>query len=277
MKRLLLVVVLAACGDTGSTPDAGPLVDAGPNDHHPDRVGFVSLVEGAVANPVFAMIQNGPELPTLTLAAREGDCAVYRREVNPRCEPACGDRACTATDTCTPWPKNANAGTITVSGLRSPLVFRGGQFGYVPDPTPGEDLFDAGASIKVTAPGGVTPAFTASVKGVARLEAPFQNLSLVDGRDTTVTWTAAADARIQVGLVVGWHGAPYEAMLLCETDDDGELVIPGAIIKKLPRASSSLESHPSWIMRFDRSTVMAPAGPIEIIAGSQVFLHFSHL
>lgn len=275
MRIVAMVAALAACGDSGATPDAGVLVDAGPDDHHPDRVGFVNLVEGGFTS-VFAMIQDGPELPTLTLAARDGDCAIYKRALNPRCDPACTTGVCTATDTCTPWPKNAGAGTITVSGLRSPLAFRGGQFGYVPEPAPGEDLFAPGALIRVTAAGDITPAFTASVTGVAPLEAPFQNLTLVDGRDSTVTWTAAGDARIQVALVVGWHGAPYEAMLLCETEDDGELLIPGATIAKLPRASSSLESHPSWIMRFDRTAVTVPEGPIEVIAGSQVFLHFTH-
>ncbi len=265
----------AACGETAALPDAAPLDDAGPGDHRPDRIGFVSLIEGGFTS-VFAQLQDGPELPTARLTAREGDCAIYERPRAASCQPACSNGACTAANTCTPWPANAAAGTITVTGLRAPLVFRSGSFGYVPEPEPGDDLFAAGATIRVSAPGGVTPAFEATVTGVAPLEAPFQNLTLVDGRDATVQWTGASDARIQVGLVVGWHGAPYEALLLCETADDGELVIPGSLITRLPRAASSLESHPSWIMRFDRAVVMVPAGPIEIVAGSQRFIHFGH-
>ena len=110
------------------------------------------------------------------------------------------------------------------------------------------------------------------------LEAPFQNLTLVDGADTTVTWTAAASGprSIQIMLVVGWHGAPAEALLVCETDDDGSHTISGELVRQFPRASSSLEQHSSWLLRFDRSVVAAPAGPIEIVAGSQVSLYFSH-
>lgn len=273
----------AGCGGGGGDGgvDAGPFLDAGPGDFQIDRVGQVSLIEGGGYLSTYALIQDRPELPVPVIVAQGGECTVFRRPAPALCEPACTDGVCTAPGTCTPWGRNASAGTITVTGLRAPLAFVPGTYGYVPTPAPGEELFDAGATVAVSAPGDVTPGFAVELTAPPPLAAPFQNLTLRDGVDATITWTPApgggAGARsIQVALVVGWHGAPPEALLVCETADDGELVIPGALITALPRASSGLEPHLSWIQRFDRAVVAAPAGPIEIVVGSQVSLYFTH-
>ncbi|MGE0549247.1 MAG: hypothetical protein AB7O24_15440 [Kofleriaceae bacterium] len=277
MTRRFVVVsaVMLGCGSSGQpTVDAPPLV-GGPDDHHPDRIGYIDLVEGFTG--VYALITDRPEQPPSVLTARDGDCAIYTRAAIPSCDPPCGGAtSCTATNTCTPWPQNASAGPIEVTGLREPLTFRTGPFGYVPEPAPPLDLFETDAAIQITAPGDMTPAFTAELAGVAPLTVPSQNLKLIDGDDAKIQWTAAANARIAIALITGWHGAPYEAMLRCETDDDGELTIPGGLIAQFPRQSSGLEQHPSWIMRFDRAIVTVPAGAIEVVVGSQGNLYFTH-
>ena len=273
---MMLVLVVAACGGGGDTVDAGPHPDAGPNDHRPDRVGLIELAEQDTSGWASALVQDRPALPVPVATATSDECTVYVRPDPALCEPPCTGGVCTAPGTCTPWPQHASAGTIAVTGLVQALSFVDGAFGYVPEPEPTGNLFDAGATITVTAPGATTPAFSAQVHGVAPLDAPFQNPTLVDGQDATITWTAAGSARIRVELVVGWHGAPYEAMLACETDDDGTLVIPGSIIAQLPRSSTGLEQHPSWLSRFDRDVVMVPAGPIEIVASSRLALPWSH-
>jgi hypothetical protein len=276
---MLVTLVLVACGGSGAGDgdDDGPGLDAGDGTFRIDKVGTINLIEGGFLG-VYASLQDGPELPTPSSIANDDECVVYRRPPAALCDPACSNAACTAPDTCTPFAQNASAGRITVTGLRAPLAFVPGAFGYVPEPSPSEDLFDPGAAITVSAPGDVTPAFSVSLTAPAPLGAPFQNLTLRDGEDATITWTpAGGGARsIQVALVVGWHGAPPEAMMICETDDDGALTIPGALVTALPRAASSLESHPSWILRFDRAVVAAPAGPVEIVVGSQVSLYFAH-
>jgi hypothetical protein len=273
----LVACLAAACGGGGgSAVDAAAHPDAGPDDLRPDRIGFVNLIEGGGFLSVFALIQDRPELPTPVLAASDGECSVYVRPDPALCNPACTDGVCTATDVCTPYAVNASAGDITVTGLHDPLVFRPGPYGYTPDPPPSGDLFDAGAAITLTAPGDVSPGFTAALTGVPELAAPFQNLELVDDEDEAITWTAASAAKIQIALVVGWHGAPHEAVLVCETADDGAFTIPGGLIAQLPRASSGLEQHLSWIQRLDREVLASPAGPIEIVVGSQVPLYFSH-
>jgi hypothetical protein len=275
----LLFAALAACGGTpDDTTDAGPLLDAGDGDFQIARVGFVNLIEGSGFLGVYALLQDRPELPVAAAIAQEAECTVFRRPAPSLCDPPCSEGVCTAPDTCTPYAQQASAGPITVTGLRVPLSFEPGPFGYSPTPQPPNDLFAPGATLVVSAPGDVTPAFSATVTAPSPLEAPFQNVTLVDGVDTTITWTAGdgGPRSIQLMFVVGWHGAPAEALLVCETDDDGSHTIPGSLISSLPRASSGLEQHNSWILRFDRSIVAAPAGPIEVVTGSQVFLYFSH-
>ena len=263
---------LGACG---SADDDRPLLPPGGPEPHLDRAGVVNLIEGGGFLGVFAAVQDGPERPVPALVTRAGDCAVYQRPAPALCEPAC-DGVCEAPGVCVPWPRAVDVGPITVLGLRQPLRFVAGDFGYEPTPAPGEDLFDAGAAITVRAPGGDVDGFAVELTGVAPLAGAPQSLALVDGRDAEVTWTAADDGTIALALLVGWHGAPWEAMLLCETADDGALTIPGAVIAALPRATSGLESHVSTLTRQVRASVLAPAGAIELVVGSQRALAFSH-
>ena len=279
VQRLVTVLCLAtaACGGgDGDRVDAGPQPDAGPNDHRADRVGVVDLAEQGDSASAYALVQDRGQLPTPMVTATSDECVVYTRPDPALCDPPCSTGVCTQPDVCTPYGQHASAGTITVTGLVAALAFTEGAFGYVPEPEPGTNLFEAGAAITVSAPGATTPGFTANVTGVAPLAAPFQNLTLVDDEDATITWTAAGSGEIRIELVVGWHGAPYEAMLACETADDGSFVLPGSIIAQLPRASSGLEQHGSWIARYSRSVVQVPAGPIEVIAQSRVALYFNH-
>lgn len=270
-----LVAPSLACGGDDAAPlDAGPGLDAGTDDLHVDRVGVVNLMEGGSFLGVFAAITDGPERPVPSVIARDGDCAVYRRPAPSLCEGSC-DGVC-EDGVCRPWPTPRSAGTITVTGLHQALAFEPSAFGYTPTPAPPDELFADGATIGVAAAGAAVGGFAVELTGPAQLVAPFQNLTLVDGQPATVTWTAAGSGTIQVALLVGWHGAPWEAMLVCETADDGELTIPGALVTALPRASSGLESHASTLTRFDRTSVLGPDGVIEVIAGSQTNLYFSH-
>jgi hypothetical protein len=276
-------LLLAGCGGGGSADgdpaDAGPRADAGPDDWPLDRVGVVNLIEGGGIGfeSVHAMIRDRHELPLLEYVASGGDCTVYRRPDPASCDPACEGGVCTAPNTCTTYPALASAGVITVTGLHVPLAFQPTQYGYDTDPAaPPEDLFADDAHITVTAAGGATPGFSAELDGVPLLEAPFQNLTLVDGQDATITWTGRGAGKVQIALRVGWHGAPIEALMLCETADDGSHTIPGAMVAALPRQSTSLEQHFSWMLRFRRAVVQAPAGPIEIVVGSAQPIYFSH-
>jgi hypothetical protein len=279
LASILTLVLSAACGGGGGDPaDARPQVDAGPDDPRPDRVGLINVIEGGGFNSIYASIADGPEVPALAHVATHGECAIHARPEPAQCDPPCTTGACTAPDVCTPYPEPVDHGDITVTGLNEPLVFVPGEFGYAPDPFPsGADLFDAGDPIAVSAPGAAGAAFAADLVGVEALVAPAHNLTLVDGEDAIVTWTAGAGAtEIELQLVVGWHGAPPEAVMTCITADDGSFTIPGAAITDLPRASSSLESHASALWRFDRAVVEVAAGPIEIVVASNSTIFFGH-
>jgi hypothetical protein len=163
---------------------------------------------------------------------------------------------------------------ITIAGLREALSFVPDTYWYNAEPLPSTaDLFDTGAEITASAPGDVSNGFELTATGVAPLEAAFPvTLEIQDGVDEEITWTAADSGRIQLALLVGWHGAPYEAMLLCETGDDGSLTIPGSLITQFPRASSAMEQHFSWLVRFDRNVTQTSAGPVELFVGSMVII-----
>ncbi|HTE49309.1 MAG TPA: hypothetical protein VK698_00440 [Kofleriaceae bacterium] len=60
---------------------------------------------------------------------------------------------------------------------------------------------------------------------------------------------------------MGFHGAPYEALLVCETDDDGELIVPADLIARFPRQRSSSLQHPSWLARFSRDVIDTDESP----------------
>lgn len=255
----------ASTGDGGSTPGPG---------FQPLRVGAVNLIEGAGGQSVFATIRDKAEVPAPQLVASQGDCGVWVHPAPASCEPPCTNGFCIDTNTCETWPQFAPAGVIAIAGLREALEFVPNTSWYDAEPLPGSaDLFDTGAAITASAPGDVSDGFTLAANGVAPLEAEFPvTLELEDGVDEEITWTAAGSGRIQLALLVGWHGAPYEAMLLCETEDDGSLTVPGSLISEFPRASSAMEQHFSWLVRFDRDVAQTSAGPIELFVGSRVII-----
>jgi hypothetical protein len=141
---------LAACGDAGEAPIDGPFLDASDGSFRIDKVGTINLIEGSFLG-VYALVQDRAELPAPVAIAQTGECTVFRRPAPALCDPACADGVCTAPGTCTPYAQNASAGRITVGGLRAPLAFVPGAFGYVPEPAPPDDLFDPGAAITVSA------------------------------------------------------------------------------------------------------------------------------
>ena len=147
--------------------------------------------------------------------------------------------------------------------------------GYYQPVVVARELFDAGAEIVATAPGDEVPGFRLETFGVPGLETSVTNVVLDDQSDAEIVWSARQSNRIRVVLLVGFHGMPYEAMLLCETDDDGYLAIPKSLSSQLPKTTSNLRQHSSSIARFDRATQDTTAGSIELVVASQVEIAFS--
>lgn len=290
--RFLVVISItgaAACGEEGGgdRPPGrpGPLPD-GSFDRDTDFVantaGLISLTEGPAGwvvydQRLYLRLEDGLQVPAASLLASEGECEVWVHPFAPfGCEPACATGYCIAENTCVPFATPVDHGVVTVTGLLEPVRFVNTQFGYIAEPSEvPEELFTDDAVVTVSAEGGSGPAFALEASGVPAIEPLLKAGELFrieDGVDKVIEWRAENSGRIQVALLVGHHGSPYEAMLVCETEDDGELVIPGDLITAFPRVQLELTQHPSWIARFSRSVTEIDAGPVELFVSSRALL-----
>jgi hypothetical protein len=293
VTMLLGTLALVACGGGGvgggsggaggGTGGAGGAPGEGAG-YVANRAGQIALLEYDGGTGTSAWLASGPSPPPEERIAAAGDCALYAHREAATCSQPC-DGFCQPPSTCVPFPAPVSAGPITVNGLRRPLVFQPSEFGYVPSDTAWPiDLFTDEAIVTASAPGAAgVPAFAVTARGVSPLAANLGTLVLEDSADEVVRWTAAPGAgatgapRIQLALRVGWHGAPYQMMLLCESADDGELTIPRQLIAQLPPFGGvGLFPWPSNVTRFTRGVASTAAGPVELFVGSQANVSWSH-
>jgi hypothetical protein len=267
----------------------GPLADGSADratGYPANTAGLISLTEGPAGwvvgnHRLYARVTDALEVPLASILASEGECEIWVHPFLPfGCQQGCAVGYCIAENRCVPFPEPADHGEITVSGLLAPVRFMSLPYGYIAEPEEvPEELFADDAVVKVTAAGGDRPGFTLEAEGVPALEAEIDVegredlLRIEDGVDEVIQWRAERTGRIQVALVIGHHGSPYEAMLVCETDDDGELVIPGSLIAQFPHEETGLGQHPSWIARFSRALVETDAGPIELFISSRAIIN----
>ncbi len=265
-----LAAAAAGCGDNvGTLSDAAPLPDVGPDEYQPESRGLINLIGGA-GGDVHAVLRDRPEPLAPELRGRQGACSLYIRRSLAACLPLCDESSvCVEPGECAARSLPASAGDITVTGLRQRLVFRAAPEGYAPEELPPQELFDSGARIVVSAPGGDVAGFSAELAGVPRLQVGFEAIRLRRGKDTRLTWTAAGVGRVAAVLTVGRSSSQFSSMLLCETDDYGDLTIPAALAARLPSAEANEIEH-ATMMRLSRALITTAAGPIEIVAGQKV-------
>jgi hypothetical protein len=165
------------------------------------------------------------------IALEEGECAFVDVMREGTCDPACAtDQYCSREDRCEPWPTFAPAGDLTLSGLTEPLTLTPTERGeYLAVDLP-DDLFDPGAAVTLRAEGGATPAFEVAATAPAPgAESPDCGLAWTAGEPLTITWTPGSDdARVRWEMISLMH-AGNGPLVLCESDDDGSIVVPGAI------------------------------------------------
>ena len=302
MHRLAFVIlILAACGDdSGGGADAGPDVPDAPRGDGGfgagDESGRITIRERAGmfgSNPyTFAeFVADGlPVWHAETM--RSGDCRLL--EFEPAfCDPPCLSGLCAPGGVCQPYPTFESAGNITVTGLKTSVTltpsacgFCGGGEQYYTTTTYPADLFDDDASVTASAAGAAFPAFSVTAGGVPPLAAsyPEDKITLVDGQDFTLAWTSAgSDARVRVTINANnqGHGNPYLAIIECDGDDTGSLVIPSAIIDAFPDTMAwafcaGSDCPPSSIMRYRRGTTTAGGGTVELVIGSEVLFGVDH-
>lgn len=224
---------------------------------------------------VEAVLWSAPVPTTQVVTVEEGDCKLLVGALTDpwNCDPQCtwGESLC-IDGACVPYPTPVSAGAITLTGLPEPVTLAPlGDKRYPAVYELPADLFDAGAAIHVTSPGGDVPALDLAARGVEPLLA--EREPLVPGEPLVLTWTvpdhAVPGTRILVELMTGWHGSPTLTTIWCETTDDGELTIPASLTAEFSIPSCG-ECETSYLSRFTRDVVDFGAGPIELFVGSRV-------
>ena len=245
-----------------------------------DLAGWIRIYEqmGQNGEVEYSMVQaelRAEPMPTTQEPVAEaGDCVLYvgDKMMPFNCEEECvwGEELC-INDECVATPPFAAAGDIAILGLAQDVSLPPGPDGSYPQvyDLP-DDLFAAGNSIQVTSTGGDTPALDLVAKGVEDLIAPVWEIEFVPGEDALMTWEPGTDpaARIQLILQTGWHGSPNMTTIWCETDDDGELMVPASLTADFPIPSCG-ECEGSYLSRFTRDVVDFGAGPIELFVASR--------
>lgn len=275
LVSVLVALLLAACG--GSSADGGDDGGGGSDDgYRPDVVARLTFQEqdGGTSGYAIGFFGDGPELPPQHEVARAGDCVAYEHPDPGLCEGTC-DGFCDD-GTCLPAVRWLDAGTVTVDGGPSPMALEPSESNFYTSGESRGDLFADGDDLTVTVEGAATfPAVTLHARGVAALDTtPLPVLELHGDLPATFTWTAGpAGGRVQVALRLGWHGTPWQTMILCETDDDGSLEIPGAVVAAMPEfGGEGLFQWPSELQRYSRDVAETSAGPVELFVSSRQVL-----
>jgi hypothetical protein len=176
--------------------------------------------------------------------AKEGDC---RMMIGPApCSVACASgKVCGGASTCVDEPLTQDVGTVTVSGLGSPLTLM-----QLEPPAPPvytlqkQDAtalqsryppFAPEAEVGIKTSGGKYPAISLAGRGIEPLEFAGRGLKVAHNQPLPITWTASAknrSARIHIKLDIAHHGG-ISARIECDVADTGSTTISAALINKL--------------------------------------------
>ena len=221
----------------------------------------------------------------------EGDCKLLKF-VSSSCVDYC-EGVCVDEDVCAPWPTYADMGTLTVAGAAVDIAVEPGEYMVLGTNAYywsrlADALFDDGDPITATFEGGEQPGFSVSAQGVAPLALTTvsdDEITLPNGQDTLFEWEAGSgDERVRVTFNAnssGGHGTPYEAILVCDTADDGSLTIPRALVEGFPEtyrweACAGKDCPLSTAVRYRRGTAEIAGGVFELRVGSSVEFYVIH-
>ncbi len=313
MWIVLAWLTVACSGDArrAQSPDAGTVDDAGRDgDSGGGRDGECGFADGVVATidvgehgdvvgaggyaEVGAVLRDGPDPSFHVVTLEEGECRLYELAIG-FCDPACSaGETCTATGDCVPYPASISGGTIAVSGL-----------GGHPDPiemqpqdgSPGTyegpfvlpaDLFGPDDRIVAAVAGDVFDAISFETRGVARLETTLTDagLQMRGGEDAEVAWTAGPAPGACVQMVLPFrnrsHGLPADAIVRCESPDDGSLTVPRSIVEafpigETPERTEGFDWPQSELTRYTRDMRETEHGPAALWVRSTLYFRFHHL
>ncbi len=298
MRPTLLVLLLIACpkpADTGPVDPADTDTDTDTDtdsdtDGDADADTPANIYPGSVIGKVWVYerswgghggyaqvgveLWDGVQPAQQAVLAEEGDCQLLE---GPRiygwgCDPPCADDEVCVEDHCEAYPGLAPSGTVTVQGLiQGEASFEPGSDGRYPSSYDWpEDIFSANAFIGASSTGGDTPAFELKAWGVEPLVASYDRI--VPGEAMSIRWDPPVEdrhSRIQVMLETGWHGSSAMTTIWCDTEDDGELLVPASLTTQFEIPSCG-ECEGSTISRYTQDWVDLGAGPIQLFVSSEM-------
>jgi hypothetical protein len=295
MSRVALaVLLLAACGgddegggsgDAGGGADGAPEVDGGGDPAPPPADGQFTVLEsafgegdgsGAIAGSI---LDGWPAFHHLAMDS--GACKLWVYEPVD-CSPCNG--ICDSDGTCVPYPTSLSAGTVTVSTTGGDVVMPDTEYGYFPDGPVPHDLFEAGDPVGLAAAGGEdVAAFSLDAEGVDPIEIDLEvggevgadTVRMEDGADLELSWDGAEAGRrvrLQIKSNNQGHGLPVMALIDCEVDDTGSLIVPRAMVEAFPQKPYqnicvAIDCPPSSLRRFTRARIDVGDRTMELVAG----------
>jgi hypothetical protein len=291
---------LVACGGRDEvTIDAGPTAIDAPRSDAPAAIepvsGWISVTEseGTFAGAyAYARLAAGGGTPgrfwldRLTEVQRIGDCA-YLESQPYACDPICpanwicvvgsGGNECR-------YDYGQDAGPISITGGAVPVEMEFvGYYGTVTGELP-DDMFAAGDTLTASAPGRSVGAFSVAAQGVEPLDLviPGGELTLIDGVDRTLTWTASPTPA-QISFVIGdtyGHGGQPRHAIECVTPDTGSLTIPGALIERMPPLTApncqGLTCTMQVLRRFTSGTAPVGDGSVQLVVAHDLTFWVDH-
>ena len=245
LKRIALVVGVGSlglwsCGAASpSHGDGGTAASA--TDGGGQFGGFSVALKDTYAS-VDGKVTDGPTPSVVQWDTKttSGDC-VLQAPKSFLCDPACaaGTSVCVATNTCMPYPSAVSVGDVSVSGVHAAdgaahfalMATSKNYYYYTPDLA--FPPFAVGDVVTGSAAGGTGTPFVLEARGIAPLVVTSQNLLVSAASDLTLTWEpGTASSKMEVLVDLSHHGGT-KAQIVCETSDDGSLVIPKALVASL--------------------------------------------
>lgn len=199
-----------------------------------DRIGSFEIAHWEFFSTITGNVANGV-LPAAVLDAREAgvDCQMFERSY-PFCDPSCeAGYVCTDEGDCIPYPTNQSVGEVAIQGSLKPLVMTPDTSMRYWDTQIPFPYFVAGEPLLLTASGDVFPGFELRSFGVEPLAFASTDWVIVPGEDLVIDWTPSAfNNRVVFDLNVDQHGVSPVSMI-CDTEDDGQLVIEASLLDTL--------------------------------------------
>lgn len=220
-RRLRMRVLLLPCllGSAASCTSSAELPD--------ELVGEIEIVEYQGVSSwggVRALFEEASSIEDDL--ANDGSCRVYRQPCLGQVG-ACGQEP------------GIEVGTVRIRGLWAPLDLEAGWENSYFAPDPPSDLFEAGATISVSADDVIASSLTAT--GVQPMESALAGEWLPPFGDEPVafSWTPGSDgSRVRMHLNVAsfCHAGADWLVLQCDSDDTGTLTVAESVLDALPPA-----------------------------------------